>query len=25
MQTWYTGTNIQPFQPIENKALFVKL
>ena len=25
MQTWYTGTNIQPFQPIENKAFFVKL
>jgi recombinational DNA repair ATPase RecF len=25
MQTWYTGTNIQPFQTIENKALFVKL
>ena len=25
MQTWYTGNNIQSFQPIENKALFVKL
>jgi DNA replication and repair protein RecF len=25
MQTWYTGTNVQLFQPIENKAFFVKL
>jgi recombinational DNA repair ATPase RecF len=25
MQTWYTGTNVQPFQTIENKAFFVKL
>ena len=25
MQTWYTGTNIQLFQAIENKAFFVKL
>ena len=25
MQTWYTGTNEQLFQAIENKAFFVKL
>ncbi len=25
MQTWYTGNDIQLFQAIENKALFVKL
>ena len=25
MQTWYTGNDIQLFQAIENKTLFVKL